>query len=106
MELRPEELDLEEFQRSLVSQFDHMARAQGLTLAVRMAPGAPDRIVSDAQRLGQVVKNLLGNALKFTEEGGVTVAFAPARAAVAGVVFALGVAVGLALAVAVVATSA
>ena len=80
MELRPEELDLEEFQRSLVSQFDHMARAQGLTLAVRMAPGAPDRIVSDAQRLGQVVKNLLGNALKFTEAGGVTVTFAPAPA--------------------------
>jgi PAS domain S-box-containing protein len=82
MELRPESLELEEFQRALVSQFDHMARAQGLTLAVHIAPGTPDRIVSDGQRLGQVVKNLLGNALKFTEAGGVTVTFARPAAGV------------------------
>jgi penicillin-binding protein 1A len=59
MELRPEEIELADLERSLVSQFDHMARAQGLTLSVEVAADAPARIRSDSQRLGQVVKNLL-----------------------------------------------
>lgn len=76
MELRPEEIDLEEVERGLVAQFDHMARSQGLTLTVERAADAPRTISSDPQRLGQVLRNLVGNALKFTEEGGVTVRFA------------------------------
>jgi PAS domain S-box-containing protein len=73
MDLRLEEVDLGELERSLSSQFDHMARAQGLSLKFERASGAPERIVTDPQRLGQIVKNLLGNAIKFTEAGGVTV---------------------------------
>ena len=77
MELRPEEIELADLERTLLSQFGHMARAQGLALEVVCAPDAPRHIVSDPQRLGQVLKNLLGNALKFTESGGaVTVTFA------------------------------
>jgi hypothetical protein len=37
-----------------------------------VAPGTPDSIVTDGQRLNQVLKNLLSNAVKFTAEGGVT----------------------------------
>jgi len=76
MELRLEEIDLMEVERTILSQFDHMAKAQKLTLQVVSEPGAPTRIVSDIQRLGQVLKNLIGNALKFTETGGVTLSFA------------------------------
>jgi PAS domain S-box-containing protein len=75
MELRPEEIELADLTRTVVSQFDHMARAQGLALTVQSQPDAPERIVSDPQRLGQVMRNLLGNALKFTEAGSVTVTF-------------------------------
>jgi CheY-like chemotaxis protein len=73
MELRLEAVDLADLERSLVSQFAHMASAQGLSLVVERAPDAPSEIVSDGQRVGQVLKNLIGNALKFTEAGGVTV---------------------------------
>jgi PAS domain S-box-containing protein len=73
MELRLEAVELADLERSLLSQFAHMASAQGLKLVIERAPDAPAEIVSDAQRVGQVLKNLIGNALKFTEAGGVTV---------------------------------
>jgi PAS domain S-box-containing protein len=76
MELRLGEVDLADVARALVSQFDHMARAQGLSFEVSVDASAPATVVSDAQRLGQILKNLIGNAIKFTERGGVTVTFA------------------------------
>jgi signal transduction histidine kinase/CheY-like chemotaxis protein len=51
--------------------FRHMANDKGLSFAVEVDPALPASIVSDQQRLGQVLKNLLSNAFKFTTEGGV-----------------------------------
>jgi CheY-like chemotaxis protein len=52
--------------------FRPMAEERGLDLAVDIhGPAVPPSIFTDAQRLQQVLKNLLANALKFTEEGGV-----------------------------------
>ena len=51
--------------------FRHMADDKGLSFAVEVDPALPPSIVSDRQRLGQVLKNLLSNAFKFTHEGGV-----------------------------------
>ena len=48
------------------------AEEKGLTLAVVMAPDAPATITTDVQRLSQVLRNLLANAVKFTGAGGVT----------------------------------
>jgi signal transduction histidine kinase/ActR/RegA family two-component response regulator len=50
------------------------ARAKGLHLTVDCAPGVPARVRGDAGRLRQVLLNLVGNAVKFTETGSVHVA--------------------------------
>lgn len=54
------------------------ARARGLALELRLEPGLPARALGDAGRLRQVVTNLVGNALKFTHQGGVEVRAGPA----------------------------
>jgi signal transduction histidine kinase/DNA-binding response OmpR family regulator len=57
------------------------ADAKGLLLAVEMAPDCPLTVVADENRLRQILVNLLGNAVKFTDRGGVSVrvSFASSR---------------------------
>ncbi|MEM6750101.1 MAG: PAS domain-containing protein [Planctomycetota bacterium] len=55
------------------SLMDGRAREKGLTLAVEYAGPMPETIQSDPVRLKQVLMNLVGNAVKFTERGAVVV---------------------------------
>ena len=55
-----------------------MAQEKRLALELDIAPDVPATLHTDPQRLGQVLKNLLSNALKFTEQG--TVALKVSRA--------------------------
>jgi signal transduction histidine kinase/CheY-like chemotaxis protein/HAMP domain-containing protein len=54
--------------------FRQVAEQKGLDFTVDIDPALPPSIVSDEQRLGQILKNLLSNAFKFTNTGGVTLA--------------------------------
>ena len=53
----------------LVRTFDPIAKDKRLGFTVTVEPGSAERIESDAQRLAQILRNLLSNAFKFTEKG-------------------------------------
>ena len=72
MELDLAPVALSEVYEDAERAFRHVAEQKGLSFEVEIDPSLPASIVSDEQRLGQVLKNLLSNAFKFTHEGGVT----------------------------------
>ncbi|MCP5118161.1 MAG: response regulator [bacterium] len=50
------------------------AQDKGLSLDCQVGPDVPERVIGDSSRLRQIMLNLLGNAIKFTDQGGVTLA--------------------------------
>ena len=57
----------------VLSTFQAQANSKGLMLAGSVEPGSDDTLIGDATRVRQILFNLLGNALKFTERGRITV---------------------------------
>jgi signal transduction histidine kinase/DNA-binding response OmpR family regulator len=53
--------------------FRAAAAAKGVSLSVAMAPGSADALIGDPTRMRQIVANLIGNAVKFTQRGAVIV---------------------------------
>jgi two-component system sensor histidine kinase RpfC len=64
---------LDDLIKSTIDLFRHPAEEKGLTLTLDMNSKVPCRLIGDPHHLRQVLTNLLANALKFTEQGGVTV---------------------------------
>ena len=73
VELESIDFDLVQVVESAVSLAIGKAREKGLDLGVFVDPAARRRFRGDPTRLRQVMHNLIGNALKFTEKGGVSV---------------------------------
>lgn len=73
MQLKLEPLDLRDLLAELKSGLDAMAEQKGLLFSVEVAPDVPVLLVGDRVRLSQILRNLLTNALKFTEQGEVGV---------------------------------
>lgn len=57
--------------------FRHMAETKNLPFTVTFAPSLPQAMVSDPRRLQQILKNLIFNSIKFTEQGQVEVRVGP-----------------------------
>ncbi len=74
MELEAVPLSLRRTIESALDTVAAVADAKGLDLTLDMPPDLPDSVIGDPVRLRQILLNLLGNGLKFTESGGVSVA--------------------------------
>jgi signal transduction histidine kinase/CheY-like chemotaxis protein len=72
LELLPEPADLRTIVAGVVAILAPKAAAQGLCLESYVGDGVPEWLVCDTGRVRQVLLNLVGNALKFTERGSVT----------------------------------
>ncbi len=59
--------------RHTARSLDQLAQAKGVHLRVENNPGLPELVWMDPVRMRQVLTNLIGNAIKFTDEGQVTV---------------------------------
>jgi len=73
MEMRPETVRMPQLMEDLSRTFLPVAEQKKIAFRTRINPGCPDTIDTDRQRLEQVLKNLLSNALKFTEAGEVAI---------------------------------
>lgn len=71
--LNPRPVQLAELMRATCGLFEHAARQKGLRLSVHIAPAANACFLIDPNRLRQILSNLLGNAIKFTERGSIHV---------------------------------
>ena len=76
IEVRPESLPLQRLVGDLRALFQPVAGERQLDFDIVAAKDAPTLLETDRQRLEQVLKNLLSNAFKFTQAGGVTLTIA------------------------------
>jgi PAS domain S-box-containing protein len=73
VELEESPLDLCQFSQELASLMSARAREKGLDFKLEQSPDLPRHITVDGGKLRQILINLIGNAVKYTAQGGVTV---------------------------------
>ncbi|MGB0715825.1 MAG: response regulator [Phycisphaerae bacterium] len=73
LDIEPIDFDLRDSLADMLSTLAHRAHSKGVELIYRVPPEIHDALIGDMYRLRQVVVNLVGNAIKFTEQGEIVV---------------------------------
>jgi signal transduction histidine kinase/CheY-like chemotaxis protein len=77
LQLDAQDFELGEWLEHILGPHRGAAARKGLRLSARLAPGTPPRICADERRLAQVLGHLVGNGVRFTDEGAVGVEVEP-----------------------------
>jgi PAS domain S-box-containing protein len=73
IDLEEKLINLKKIIREVVSLNSMKAKEKGLFLKTDLAPGIPEEIIGDGMRISQILINFVTNAIKFTDQGGVTI---------------------------------
>lgn len=73
MEIQEIDFDLRVLVEGIFSSMSVQAKNKGIDLVYEIGPGIPDALKGDPLRLRQIIVNLLGNAIKFTERGAIKI---------------------------------
>lgn len=72
LSLTAEPMELREHVSNIMHVLEHGIQDKPITLTYQVAPEVPNALMADPVRFGQIITNLVSNALKFTDEGAVT----------------------------------
>ncbi|MGJ8641586.1 MAG: ATP-binding protein [Opitutaceae bacterium] len=73
LSLRDAEMSIQDVAQRVVKLLSARAEAKGLFLKLNISENVPSILIGDSSRVAQILTNLIFNAIKFTESGGVTV---------------------------------
>lgn len=79
MEINPDTCFIDDLKNSFWRTFENVAREKNIDFRIDVEQHLPKSIVTDEQRLTQIIRNLLSNAFKFTRSGSVSLSIHPAE---------------------------
>jgi len=97
VEMQFEKVKLEILAGNIRDHFTHMAKEKGIGLAFEIDETLPEEIKTDLKRAEQIIRNLMANAIKFTDKGQITIRMEPPQKGVN--LFSSGLALSDALAI-------